>query len=66
MAHLSWNVAKALLDAMPQVEKEVQCIAAYLSDGVTWSRLRGLVTRSRTDGGLGLMGPMGQEALRFF
>ena len=28
MSHLSWNVPKALLDAMPEVEKEVQCIAA--------------------------------------
>ena len=66
MGHLSWNVTKALLDAMPEVEKEVQCIVAYLSDGITWSRIRGLVTRSRADGGLGLMEPMGREAQDFF
>ena len=66
MSHLSWNVTKALLDAMPEVEKEVQCSAAYLSDGITWSRIRGLVTRSRADGGLGLMEPMGREAQDFF
>ena len=66
MGHLSWNVTKALLDAMPEVEKEVQCIAAYLSDGITWSRIRGLVTRSRADGGLGLMEPLGREAQDFF
>ena len=66
MGNFSWNVTKALLDAMPEVEKEVQCIAAYLSDGITWSRIRGLVTRSRADGGLGLMEPLGREAQDFF
>ena len=66
MSHLSWNVTKALLEAMPEVEKEEQGIAAYLSDGITWSRIRGLVSRSRADGGLGLMEPMGREAQAFF
>ena len=66
MRHLSWNVTKALLDAMPEVEKEVQCTSAYPSDGITWSRIRGLVTRSRADGGIGLMEPMGREAQVFF
>ena len=66
MGHLSWNVAAALLAAMPDVEKDVKLIAAYLGDGITWSRLRGLATRSRADGGLGLMDPLGAAALEFF
>ena len=62
MGHLSWNVTQAAIEAMPEVKKEVQSIAAYLSDGITWSRLRGLLTRGVADGGLGLMQPLGQES----
>ena len=51
---------------MPDVEKDVKLIAAYLGDGITWSRLRGLATRSRANGGLGIMEPLGAEALEFF
>ena len=62
MGHLSWNVTQAAIEAMPEVKKEVRRSATYLSDGITWSRLRGLLTRGVADGGLGLMQPLGQES----
>ena len=57
MGHLSWNVTQAAIEAMPEVKKEMQSVATYLSDGITWSRLRGLLTRGVADGGLGLIHP---------
>ena len=66
MDHLSWNVATALIKAMPEVLADVKAIAAYLSDGITWTRLRTLATTSRADGGLELMVPMSMQTLDFF
>ena len=66
MGHISWNVTQAAIEAMPEVKKEVQSIAAYLSDGITWSRLRGLLTRGVADGGLGLLHPLANESPDFF
>ena len=63
--HLSWNTACASLTAMGTVLDQVKAIGAYLSEGVTWTRLRALATTPLPDG-LGLMAPFSREAADMF
>ena len=66
MGHLSWNVAAAFLAAMPDVVKHVKVHRGIPRRWDHLVTLRGLATRSRADGGLGLMEPLGEEAQTFF
>ena len=51
LPHISWRTCDCAIRASGLKYK---ALAAYLAEGITWSRLRELATRSIPDGGLGL------------
>ena len=52
LPHLAWRTADMAIRAAGGLD--YKSLAAYLVDGITWTRLREIGVRSRLDGGLGL------------
>ena len=65
LGHVAWRVADALLDAWDQ-HKDIKTLCAYMTDGVTWSRLQAIATTPLAEGGLGLFGEMSRGTQSHF
>ena len=66
MQHLSWRVADAGLDCMDANDSATTSINVYLRDGVTWSRLKSICHRPRSEQGLGIFAESSREFVKLF
>jgi hypothetical protein len=61
--HISWRTCDL---AIRSSDLDYKALAAYLCDGVTWSRLREIATKGPADGGLGLFKDCSQQCKNLF
>ena len=63
LPHISWRTCDVAIRASGLKYK---ALAAYLTDGVTWGRLRELATKAEADGGLGLFAEGSRRCAQVF
>ena len=61
--HISWRTCDV---AIRSSGLDYKALAAYLCEGVTWSRLREIGTKNPADGGLGLFSDRSQQCKNLF
>ena len=61
--HISWRTCDTAIRAS---SLDYKALAAYLCEGVTWSRLREIATKGPADGGLGLFRESSQQCKDVF
>ena len=66
IAHISWRASDQAIMAAFEIIEDYKAIAAYLTDGVTWARLRALATKAIEDGGLALFRDGSPDCYRIF
>ena len=54
VAHISWRTADQALAEAKHMNLDYKNLCTYLTDGITWSRLRAIAVKSSADGGLDL------------
>ena len=54
VAHIAWRTADQALAEALHMNLDYKPLCAYLTEGITWSRLRNIAVKSRADGGLAL------------
>ena len=63
LPHMSWRTCDVAIRAS---QLDYRALAAYLVEGITWTRLRELATRAPADGGLGLFRDGSQQCKDLF
>lgn len=66
LPHLAWRTADAAIAAYGEDASIYKTLASYLTDGVTWRRLRTLATASQDLGGLALFAESSEACRRIF
>jgi len=54
LPHIAWRTSDVAIAASKDTLSDYKAIAQYLTDGVTWRRLRAVATKSIEDGGIAL------------